>query len=115
MFCKNCGKDISDSARVCPNCGEVFEKESIGDRVADVALRGVSIGLLALALGFFFTMTVGGIISLLTAIQGPQPGFKVDLEELRAFGALRTMFGVFFSTIISLGILALARRKKPET
>lgn len=24
MFCKNCGKTISDNARSCPKCGEVF-------------------------------------------------------------------------------------------
>ncbi len=28
MFCKNCGKEISDNAYVCPNCGVKVENDA---------------------------------------------------------------------------------------
>lgn len=114
MFCKNCGKDISDNAKVCPHCGEAFEGESWGDRVADVALRSIGIGLLALALGYFFTMLMVGIFYLLVGVQGPQPGRIVDIDQARDLGMVKTIFGMFFTVMTSIGIFALVRRPRPK-
>ena len=56
MFCKNCGKEVSDKAVVCPHCGV-----QIG--VADINTHKSNYGTLAI-IGFIlaFVMPLAGLI-----------------------------------------------------
>ena len=68
MFCKNCGKEVSDKAAVCPNCGQPFQNESEKSWIAAL--------LLCLFLGhcgahnFYVGKTGQGVAQLLLNIFG---------------------------------------------
>lgn len=40
MFCKNCGKEMRDDARFCPNCGAVNGGPSAGPVPPDAGRQG---------------------------------------------------------------------------
>jgi hypothetical protein len=50
MFCKNCGKDISDNAINCPKCGEPLQRKTVLASKEKTKLTSV---LLAVFLGFW--------------------------------------------------------------
>lgn len=59
MYCKNCGKELSEEAIMCPNCGTPMGKISNARKVAHDA-SFVPFGVIALFLGCFSFVT--GII-----------------------------------------------------
>lgn len=50
MFCKNCGKEVSDNAVTCPNCGENFAAAPVVNAGADQKSK-MAAGLLGIFLG----------------------------------------------------------------
>lgn len=72
MFCKNCGKEISDNAYVCLNCGaKVGSELSSGIGVTKSGKSKIAAGLLGIFLGGigvnnFYTGNIGlGIVDIL--------------------------------------------------
>ncbi len=71
MFCKNCGKELADTAFMCPNCGAPTQTEP--PRPANASQKDwLTTLLLCFFLGglgihsFYASKTVIGIIQLLT-------------------------------------------------
>jgi len=115
VFCQNCGKELSDTSRTCPHCGEVLNedlvKDGLGDRMTTIVLKGTAVALLALALAYFFTMLVVGIGYLIVGVQGPQPGTVVNIQDARDLGTLKTIFGAWACIVLSISIIVLVRRR----
>ena len=82
MFCSECGKEISDKARMCPECGCPVEDKSngrngknTGDAVASFLIVGLGqmlqgrvgrgLGMLVLAMFLaFISFPIGGLFAL---------------------------------------------------
>lgn len=109
MLCHYCGQVVLAHFRTCPHCGKAYEEDSLTDYAYHAVLRGIGIGFMALALGYFFSMLVIGIMYLVVGIQGPQPGFAVDIDNARMFGLQRTMVGLFITVLLISGIVLLFR------
>ena len=83
MFCKNCGKEISDEAVICPNCGVPVQKEQ-----APVEQKN-TIATVGLVLSFFVSV-VGLILSIV--------GLKKS-AELNGAGKKVAIAGIVISAI----------------
>ena len=72
MFCKNCGKEISDNAVVCPNCGvatDNMEKTSAPVHAQDNTMALV---------GFILSLLGFNVIALVLSIIGLQNSRKPE-------------------------------------
>src|SRR5690554_5678452 len=82
MYCKNCGKEIPEHSRFCPECGtnllletpnQVTSKETVVHSDAKSKLVAVLLGLFLGAFGihnFYLGYTVKGIVQLLLTTVG---------------------------------------------
>jgi hypothetical protein len=50
-YCRNCGKEVSENAVQCPECGEVFKKGSSATVVAGYVCAGLSLIIFPIGLG----------------------------------------------------------------
>lgn len=72
--CPECGKEISDKATVCPNCGYPITSEPIIDSNTDGESEGKSDtmqGILSIVfgvLGIIFALIIGGSIPLISLV-----------------------------------------------
>jgi len=66
MFCKNCGKEIDDSAVVCPNCGVATENMAKNSTPAAPAQKNTMalVGFILALLGFNLIALILSIIGL---------------------------------------------------
>ena len=64
MFCKNCGKEIDDSAVVCPNCG--VATENMSKSTTPVPAQKNTIALV----GFILAILEFNVIALILSIVG---------------------------------------------
>jgi hypothetical protein len=122
MFCKNCGKEISDQSILCPFCGT-------GTLCSPVAVKPVKlsiIGGLRLAsgvlnilagLGFFwlclpFFLIPLGIVEIISAanLLRDKPEYPVGLQPIAILEivALCTCFTAWFTVIVGIVTLVLA-------
>ena len=78
MFCKNCGKEISDSAVVCPNCGVATDNMLQATSAITTgqpksangfAIAGLVLGLVGL-FGGNYAFLIPGLIGLILSIVG---------------------------------------------
>ena len=48
MFCKNCGKEISENTKFCPECGEIWgmakENSGAGNTLGKALVGGLLLG-----------------------------------------------------------------------
>lgn len=99
--CSECGKDVSDRAKICPNCGCPVEKFPDEKRFPLLTLAALSL-LMLFAVSMMF-LRLGWITNsvLLTAT------FVVSILALRSGekGALWASIPLFVSTITVFGII----------
>ncbi len=55
MFCKHCGKEISEKASMCPNCGTLTDNNTVINKPADK--KGDMFSTIALVLACFAFLT----------------------------------------------------------
>ena len=96
MFCKNCGKEISEDAITCPNCGAYIgekKQEKKGPNGCLISCLGC-LGLLII--GFFAMFIITGIIGAMsvsdtnttTTEQSSQPTQQKDKEQSMLYKAV---------------------------
>ena len=56
MICKRCGREISENARTCPNCGTAVTTEVVKKRkpVSAIAIIGFILSLASIYLGVYY-------------------------------------------------------------
>ena len=64
MFCKNCGKDIDDSAVVCPNCGVATDNMAKSTPAPAQKNNMALVGFILALLGFNLIALILSIIGL---------------------------------------------------
>lgn len=90
MFCKNCGKEVSDSAVVCPYCGVQLQKmEGKNDQTCTLAIVGF-------VLSFF--VSIAGLICSIIARK------KCREENLEGGGL--ALAGIIISAV-SMAVLVI--------
>ena len=109
MYCKNCGKEISDTARFCDNCGTSIKEKSVGDlaeggKKSKKKKRKPLLGIVLLVLGIFmFIGAIGGgsdeptkvsDSNPETIVQTDPPVFTVG-DRLEMDGVYVTLNGVY--------------------
>jgi uncharacterized membrane protein YvbJ len=62
--CSECGKEISDQARTCPNCGHPSDREAKIQRVQDTNQQSsrvgrVIVGIIMMILAFVIIASIG--------------------------------------------------------
>ena len=62
--CSECGKEISDQARTCPNCGHPSDREAKMQRVQDTNQQSsrvgrVIVGIIMMILAFVIITSIG--------------------------------------------------------
>ena len=82
MFCKNCGKEISDGAVVCPHCGVATDKYAPAEQKNTLAIVGFILS--------FFASVVGLILSIV--------GLKKS-AELDGSGKKLAIAGIIISAV----------------
>ena len=66
MFCKNCGKQLSDEELTCPECGTTIAEQAPDPKQNDAQVRTVDMNTFAIV-GFilsFFSSIVGLVLSI---------------------------------------------------
>lgn len=101
MFCKNCGKEIDDSALVCPNCG--VATDNMVKATAPVAsVQKNTMALVGFILSFF-TSFIGLIISIMGLSNSKKPEYNGDGRGLAIAGIIISSIGTaVYVLLISL-------------
>ena len=81
MYCRNCGKEISDQAYVCPNCGVLVQNTNSQKRIDEEADNGSKVGWGFLS--FFFPL-VGLILFCVWHTERPKTAKVCGLCALAA-------------------------------
>lgn len=90
MYCKNCGKEISDDAYVCPNCGVKVSGATTGERKMNVlAIVGFVLA---------FLVPIAGLICSIIA--------RRQIRETEEGGAGLALAGLIIS-IVEMCIVVL--------
>jgi hypothetical protein len=75
MYCKNCGKQLREGARFCPNCGRPVPQDTQAKKrgLSVGAIIGVTLGALAVVLiaGWFIHSLTGGPADKLPSLKKP--------------------------------------------
>ena len=110
MFCKQCGSQIDESAKYCPQCGTCLSEptQSAAPRQTPDTTNGVGYGFL----GFFFPI-VGLILYLVWRWERPKAAKAAGIGALisTVIGVVAVIvvlvfyFWLFFILAISLGAL----------
>ena len=101
MFCSNCGKEISDKAYICPNCG--VKTNASADAEND-QLRSMSIAAIVLT---FFVPIVGfilGIVVLAKMKQNGTIGVPSDVRDMSISAVAIVGFGILLTIILMLAL-----------
>ena len=96
MFCKKCGKEIDDSAVICPNCGcatDNYAERKIVKKEKGSGLVGWSIASLVLA---FITPLFGLVMGM---------GFKPIAIKENNWKAAKLCIAAICLSVLSLGVL----------
>ncbi|MGN0765659.1 MAG: zinc-ribbon domain-containing protein [Christensenellales bacterium] len=96
MFCKKCGKEIDDSAVICPNCGcatDNYAERKVVKKEKGSSLVGWSIASLVLA---FVAPLFGLVIGM---------GFKPIAIKDNNWKAAKLCIAAICLSVLSLGIL----------
>ena len=64
VTCVECGKEISDQARTCPNCGHPSDREAKMQKMQDTNQQssragGVIVGIIMMILAFVIIASIG--------------------------------------------------------
>lgn len=102
MFCKNCGKEIDDSALVCPNCGVATENMMKNNNNSSVPAQKNTLAIVGFVLSFF-TSIIGLIISIVGLVNAKKPEYNGDGKGFAIAGIIISSIGTaFYILLISL-------------
>lgn len=101
MFCKNCGKEIDDSAVVCPNCGVATEKMAQSQPVASQKNTMALVGFIF----SFFSSVIGLILSIVGLVNSKKPEYNGDGRGLAIAGIILSCISTAFYIIIFVVVL----------
>ena len=76
MFCKNCGKDIDDSAVVCPNCG--VATDNMAKNTAPAPAQKNTMALVGFILALLGFNVIALILSIVGLSNSKKPEFAGD-------------------------------------
>ncbi len=127
MFCKNCGTQLPDDARFCPNCGSDFQPvtpnssantapqfaQSAQPAVADNSGSILTFGILGLAFGCSFWLSLLGIIFGRIAMSKARL-YQVSIGPLSGkartgsiLGKVGFILGIVFTSILAFYLFVL--------
>lgn len=92
MYCKNCGKEINDSAAVCPYCGVVVNQSALSPAVQ----KTNTLAIVGFILSFF--IAIAGLVCSIIA--------RKQCYERGEGGASLALAGIIIS-IVSIAIVFL--------
>lgn len=94
MFCKYCGKELSQDAEICPHCGRILNAKPYTPPVAEPNVLAI------LGLIFAFLMPVAGLV---LSILG-----KSRARELNGNGETIAKAGIIISVIyLAIAVIAV--------
>ena len=87
MFCKNCGKEIPDTAAHCPNCGAANEAAKAAEQSAKPAQNAAPNPSATVAAATASTSGVGGNAGTMSAadmekLDGFETAGSADIQEI---------------------------------
>lgn len=109
MFCRECGKEISDKAVVCVNCGVSTIQPSNANASSDAAIRMLlpvgrsGYAIAAGYLGLFSVLLIFAPFALLFGILG----IKDIKKNKDKHGMGRAIFGIIMGGIFSLALVII--------
>lgn len=101
MFCKTCGKEISDEAVVCPECGCLTHNEAVtteSEQAKKGSKTSTILGIIGIVVAWFFALA-GHIVSII----GIVTGIKEYKETGKMTGLVLSIIGeacAIFSSIV---------------
>lgn len=95
-YCSNCGKEVSDKAMVCPNCGCRIEGENSGN-LSTLAIVGFV---------FAFLFPVVGLIISIIAHGNAKKSFDEKSRKFSKAGIIISSCLIAFVFIIYVGVFA---------
>ncbi|MBE7063462.1 MAG: zinc ribbon domain-containing protein [Ruminococcaceae bacterium] len=109
MYCSVCGKEVMDSAVICPGCGCMIKKEGVKTGVVSSGTNtktqtSVILGIIGIVFAWLFAL-VGHVVSIIGIIRG----IKDYKETEKMTGLILSIIGEacsIFSSII--GAVAMA-------
>lgn len=110
MFCKNCGKEVSDNAYICTNCGALLKEQPESEKKIakenGLSISGFIISLVSIFISLFCIVpTVGLILSILGYVSAGKKNQKSRLGLAGIIiGAISLVF-CFFSLIFGFALL----------
>lgn len=106
MFCNSCGTEVSEFARVCPNCGnptvKVETREVLGTKWADF------LGYFYFWIGCLFNLF--GILKLVE-LSGQSAEFFSGENKLSGYINLGIVLGIVFIVLLAVAAVAIINRK----
>lgn len=107
-FCENCGKDISDLARVCPGCGHPQGSLAVGPPVAGIPQAPVTstngMAIASLVLGIVWLWGIGAILALVFGYMGKS---RIDQSHGRQSGRGLAIAGIVLGWIGVAGAILI--------
>ncbi len=105
MFCKNCGKEIDDSAVVCPNCG--VATENMAKNTTPVPAQKNTIAVVGFVLSFF-TSLIGLIVSIVGLVNAKKPEYNGDGKSFAIAGIIISSIETVLIIIIYAAVIGTA-------
>ena len=99
MFCKNCGKEISDNAYVCPSCGVLTKEETKNNEIDIIADCNKNANL------FLIMMLIFGLIGFFIAglfATNICQKYKISQEQLNEYCKGDPKMKVIVGLVISI-------------
>ena len=104
MFCKNCGKEIDDSAVVCPNCGVATENMSKSTPVPAQKNTIALVGFILALLGFNL---IALILSIVGLTNSKKPEYAGDGKGFAIAGIVIACIYIGFFIILGISCSAI--------
>ena len=98
MFCKNCGKEVSDNAVICPNCGVATDNYMKTN--AQPAQKN-TMAIVGFILSFFVTIA-GLIISIIAYKNAKKPEYNGDGKSFALAGIIISAVSMGLSLVIGI-------------
>ncbi|MDE6667484.1 MAG: DUF4190 domain-containing protein [Clostridia bacterium] len=114
MFCKNCGKDIDDSAVVCPNCG--VATDNMGKNTTPAPAQKNTIALVGFILAILEFNVIALILSIVGLTNSRKPEYAGDGKGLAIAGIVISCIttAIWIIVFASCGAAACAALSDPS-
>lgn len=107
MVCPECGKQISRKASLCPNCGYTFKKsnDSQDDKINGLCLGGMITGIVSFLIDFFGLVSATGLI---ISIIGLCKSTKGKNRTFAIVGIVTSSIELFVKVIQLINLISLS-------